>query len=73
MSTIHQGDCLDILKSMETDSVDLVVTSPPYEDARTYGIDFGKRNRLRVPPKRMRRKTQTPPPLPNLRPPMAIP
>lgn len=38
--TILHGDCLDLLKSMETDSVDLVFTSPPYEDARTYGIDF---------------------------------
>jgi hypothetical protein len=25
---------------MEPDSVDLVFGSPPYEDARTYGIDF---------------------------------
>lgn len=31
------GDCLDILKGMPDDSVDLVVTSPPYEDARLYG------------------------------------
>ncbi|MAT51101.1 MAG: hypothetical protein CMK32_07955 [Porticoccaceae bacterium] len=34
------GDCLEIMKSMEDDSVDLVVCSPPYEDARTYGIGF---------------------------------
>lgn len=39
MKLIH-GDCLELLKSMETDSVDLVFCSPPYEDARTYGIDF---------------------------------
>ena len=33
------GDCLDILKEMPDDSVDLVVTSPPYADQRksTYG------------------------------------
>lgn len=34
------GDCLDVLRQMPDDSVDLVLTSPPYEDARTYGIDF---------------------------------
>lgn len=31
------GDCLDILKGMSDDSVDLVFTSPPYEKARKYG------------------------------------
>ncbi len=34
------GDCLDVLKGMDAESVDLVFGSPPYEDARTYGIDF---------------------------------
>jgi hypothetical protein len=34
------GDCLTDLKRRKTDSVDLVFTSPPYEDARTYGIDY---------------------------------
>lgn len=34
------GDCLDILKAMKSDSVDLVFCSPPYEDARTYGMEF---------------------------------
>ena len=36
---IHCGDCLDIMKSMPDDSIDLIVTSPPYADARihTYG------------------------------------
>tara|TARA_B110000008_G_scaffold185873_1_gene184712 strand:+ start:290 stop:1036 length:747 start_codon:yes stop_codon:yes gene_type:complete len=27
---LHQGDCLDLMKSMPDNSVDLVVTSPPY-------------------------------------------
>lgn len=35
-----QGDCLDVLQGMEDDSVDLIFCSPPYEAARTYGIDF---------------------------------
>lgn len=35
-----QGDCIQVMADMEPDSVDLVFGSPPYEDARTYGIDF---------------------------------
>ena len=33
------GNCLDVLKKMKTNSVDLIVTSPPYSDQRgsTYG------------------------------------
>lgn len=33
------GDCLDVLKKIPSDSVDLIVTSPPYADQRknTYG------------------------------------
>ena len=36
---VHCGDCLDILREMPDESVDLIVTSPPYADARshTYG------------------------------------
>ena len=32
------GDCLNVLREMADNSVDLVVTSPPYEDARTYEV-----------------------------------
>lgn len=28
------GDCLDVLKSIPNDTIDLIVTSPPYADAR---------------------------------------
>lgn len=38
--SIYCGDCLAWLKGQPTDSVDLVMTSPPYEAARTYGIGF---------------------------------
>lgn len=33
------GDCLDVLKTLDTNSVDLIFTSPPYADSRknTYG------------------------------------
>jgi DNA modification methylase len=36
---IHWGDCLNVLKGIESNSVDLIVTSPPYADSRknTYG------------------------------------
>lgn len=34
------GDCLEVMRAMPDDSVDLVLGSPPYEDARTYGIGF---------------------------------
>lgn len=37
---VYLGDCLELLRSMPDKSVDLVFTSPPYEAARTYGIDF---------------------------------
>jgi site-specific DNA-methyltransferase (adenine-specific) len=38
-SALYQGDCLDVLKKLPENSVDLVVTSPPYADQRksTYG------------------------------------
>ncbi|WP_261928077.1 site-specific DNA-methyltransferase, partial [Vibrio aestuarianus] len=38
-SMIFNADSLDILRDMESDSVDLIVTSPPYADQRksTYG------------------------------------
>ena len=37
---LYLGDCLKILASLPEASVDLVIASPPYENARTYGIDF---------------------------------
>lgn len=42
-ATLLQGDCLDLMRSMPDASVDLVFCSPPYEAARTYGIDFNLR------------------------------
>jgi hypothetical protein len=37
---IHTADCLDWMRAQPACLVDLTVTSPPYEDARTYGIGF---------------------------------
>ncbi|MGK9199456.1 DNA-methyltransferase [Sinorhizobium meliloti] len=37
--TIHVGDCLEVMRSMPTGSVDCVVTSPPYWGLRDYGVE----------------------------------
>ncbi len=36
LNKIIQGDCLEVMKSFDDGSVDLVVTSPPYDDLRNY-------------------------------------
>ncbi|MDR3049774.1 MAG: site-specific DNA-methyltransferase [Elusimicrobiota bacterium] len=38
-SEIYLGDCIDVLKGLNSESIDLIVTSPPYADQRknTYG------------------------------------
>jgi DNA modification methylase len=33
---LYNGDCVNVLRSLEPDSVDAAVTSPPYYNARTY-------------------------------------
>ncbi len=38
---IHQGDCLEIMKTFDDGIIDLTVTSPPYDNLRTYkGFTF---------------------------------
>jgi len=37
--TILQGDALETLKTLEINSVDCIITSPPYWGLRDYGID----------------------------------
>ena len=42
--TLH-GNCLDLLKDIPSESINLVVTSPPYDDLRTYnGFTFDFEN-----------------------------
>ncbi len=36
MNNLYIGDCLEVLKTFEADSIDLTVTSPPYDNLRTY-------------------------------------
>ena len=49
--TIYNGDCLEVLKEIESNSIDLVLTDPPYNIAKDNnfhtmkgrkGIDFGE-------------------------------
>jgi len=37
MANIFHGDCLDVLPTLEKESVNCVVTSPPYYGLRDYG------------------------------------
>ncbi len=39
INKIYNGDSLDLLRKMPDNSVDLVITSPPYADLKTY-VDF---------------------------------
>ena len=41
MIHLHLGDCLEVMKQISDKSVDLTVTSPPYDNLRTYnGYSF---------------------------------
>jgi DNA modification methylase len=41
LNTIYHSDCVDLMKSMEQNSIDLTVTSPPYDELRDYnGFHF---------------------------------
>ena len=33
---VYLGDCIDVMKSFTSDCIDLTVTSPPYDNLRTY-------------------------------------
>ena len=37
--SLYQGDCLEVMASLPDGGVDLVVTSPPYDNLRTYNQD----------------------------------
>jgi len=40
-NSIHQANCVDFMNEMDEESIDLVVTSPPYDDLRDYkGYSF---------------------------------
>lgn len=39
LSTVYHGDCLAVLRQMPDESVDCVMTSPPYWALRDYGVE----------------------------------
>lgn len=40
---VRCGDCLEVMQSMQSKSIELTICSPPYVDKRTYGIKFNLR------------------------------
>lgn len=42
--TLWQGDCLELMKNIPDGSVDLTVTSPPYDNLRTYNGNIDQWN-----------------------------
>ena len=36
MNTLYRGDCLEVMKKLPSDSINLTVTSPPYDNLREY-------------------------------------
>ena len=42
--TLWQGDCLELMKNIPNGSVDLTVTSPPYDNLRTYNGNIDQWN-----------------------------
>lgn len=41
VNSIIEGNCVEIMESFDQDSIDLTITSPPYDNLRTYkGYDF---------------------------------
>ncbi|PJC56090.1 hypothetical protein CO026_02205 [Candidatus Kaiserbacteria bacterium CG_4_9_14_0_2_um_filter_41_32] len=45
VNSIHRADCVTFMKSLDENSVDLIVTSPPYDELRDYkGYSFDFEN-----------------------------
>jgi len=44
MIDLHHGDCLEVMPTLEAGSIDLTVTSPPYDNLRTYNdsLEWGE-------------------------------
>src|SRR5574344_2922730 len=36
INSVYNGDCLELMKNIDDKSIDLTVTSPPYDNLRTY-------------------------------------
>jgi site-specific DNA-methyltransferase (adenine-specific) len=44
LNKVYQGDCLEIMKDIPDNSIDMVLTSPPYDNLRTYNnsLEWGE-------------------------------
>lgn len=40
MTTLYNNDCLKVIKEIADESIDCVITSPPYDDLRNYDSQF---------------------------------
>ena len=36
LNNVYCGDCVELMKELDNNSIDLVVTSPPYDNIRKY-------------------------------------
>ena len=43
---LFNGDCLEVMKELQSDSIDLIVTSPPYEDISGAGYQASNKDIL---------------------------
>jgi len=37
LNKVHEGDCFELVNQLDENSIDLIVTSPPYADTKSYG------------------------------------
>ncbi|ASN26016.1 site-specific DNA-methyltransferase [Streptomyces pluripotens] len=42
VAEVHEGDAFDLMGKLPAESVDLIITSPPYWGLRTYGLDHNE-------------------------------
>ena len=47
-SKIIHGDCLDELKKLDNESIDLILTDPPYKVSQSYGGGVDASNLIAV-------------------------
>ena len=43
---LYKGDCLDVLPTLADESIDLIITSPPYEDIAGAGYTSNNKDVL---------------------------
>jgi len=48
LNKIHQGDCLEVMKDIDSESIDLVITDPPYKLTQKYGNSIDSDNLMAV-------------------------